>query len=329
MQQLTPVTSTRFAAIGFDEDAFQLFVQYHPTESEPKGAIWRYENVSPELFDDFRQAKSIGSFFGKTFQHNAEHPATKIKQDGTEDAQEPIAEPEPEPEPFRSQEEAVATAMVVAQKAKALAITSPDAYEQAGKELVALASEMKRRRDFFAPMKEAAFRTHREICAREAEALKPLQEAERMLTSGITSYRAVEERRRREEQERIDKAQREAAQADADKRAKEIAEERARAHEARGNQQAAAQVRANPAPVAPAYVAPAVVQKDVPQVEGLSFASDWDFAIDDPTQVPLSHEYYTLDEKKIRSKVKLMKQHCQIPGVRVFAVERARKRATA
>jgi hypothetical protein len=329
MQQLTSVTSSRFAAIGFDEDAFQLFVQYHATEKESHGAVWRYDNVSPELFDDFTKAKSLGSFFGKTFQGNPEHPATKIQQDGTEDAQVPIAVVEPEPEPFRSQEEAVATAMVVAQKAKALAITTPGAYEQAGRELVALASEMKRRRDFFAPMKDAAFKTHREICARETEALKPLQEAERMLTTGITSYRTAEERRRREEQERLDKAQREAAQAEADARSREIAEERARAHEARGNQEAAAQVRANPAPVMPAYVPPAVVQKDVPEVQGLSFASAWDFEIEDPTQVPLSHEYYTIDEKKIRNKVRDMKQHCKIPGVRVFPIERARKRATA
>lgn len=329
MQQLTPVTSTRFAAIGFDEEAFQLFVQYHPSTNEPKGAIWRYDNVSPELFDDFSKSKSIGSFFGKTFQGNPEHPATKIQQDGTEDAQEPIAAAEPEPEPFRSQEEAVATAMVVAQKAKALSITTPDAYEQAGKELVQIAMEMRRRRDFFKPMKDAAFKTHREICARETEALQPLQEAERMLSSGITSYRAAEDRRRREEQERLDKLQRERAQAEADQRAAEIAEERARAHEARGNQEAAAQVRANPAPVMPAYVPPSVVQKDVPEVQGLSFAAAWDFEIEDPTQVPLSHEYYTIDEKKIRNKVRDMKQHCKIPGVRVFPVERARKRATA
>jgi hypothetical protein len=329
MQQLTPVTSSRFAAIGFDEDGFQLFVQYHPTEKEPKGAIWRYDNVSPELFDDFRNAESIGKFFGQRLQGNPEHPATKIQQDGTEDAQVPIVVVEPEPEPFSSQEEAVATAMVVAQKAKALAITTPGAYEQAGRELVALASEMKRRRDFFAPMKDAAFKTHREICARETEALKPLQEAERMLTTGITSYRQAEEQRRRDEQYRLDNAQRLVAQAEADKRSKEIAEERARAHEARGNQEAAAQVRANPAPVMPAYVPPAVVQKDVPEVQGLSFAADFDFEIEDETQVPLSHEFYTLDPKKIRAKVKQMKQHCKIPGVRVFPIERARKRATA
>jgi hypothetical protein len=327
--QLKPVSSSRFQAIGFDDDAFQLYVQYHATQQEPHGAVWRYDNVSPELFDDFRNAESIGKFFGQRLQGNPEHPATKIQQDGTEDAQVPIADVEPEPEPFRSQEEAVATAMVVAQKAKALAITTPGAYEQAGRELVALASEMKRRRDFFSPMKDAAFKTHREICARETEALKPLQEAERMLTLGITTYRAVEERRRRDEQERIDKAQREVAQAEAVKRAAEIAEERARAHEARGNQEAAAEVRANPAPVMPAYVAPSVVQKDVPEVQGLSFAAAWDFEIEDATQVPLSHEYYTLDEKKIRNKVRDMKQHCKIPGVRVFPIERARKRATA
>ncbi|MFL6427858.1 MAG: KTSC domain-containing protein [Acidobacteriaceae bacterium] len=327
--QLTPVTSSRFAAIGFDEDAFQLFVQYHPTEKEPKGTVWRYDNVSPELFDDFRNADSIGKFFGMRIQGNPEHTATKIKLDGTDEAQEPIEEAAPPEVAFENPEDAIATAMVVANQAKQLQISTPDAYELAGRELVTLAREMARRKAFFQPMKEAAFKTHREICAREAEALKPLQEAERMLTAGITSYRAAEERRRREEQERIDKAQRERAQADADQRAVEIAEEKARSHEARGNQEAAAQVRANPVPVAPAYVPPAVLQKDVPKVEGLSFTDNWDFEIEDETQVPLSHDYYTLDERKIRAKVKLMKQHCKIPGVRVFPVERARKRASA
>lgn len=328
--QLTPVNSTRFKAIGFDEDEFHLFVQYHPTKADPDGTIWRYANVSPEQFDDMKRAESIGKYFGLHIQGNPDHPPLKVRQDGSEEAPEAAAEQEAIAEPaFRNPEDAIASAMVVANQAKQLQITTAAAYGQAGQELVRLASEIRRREAFFAPMKEAAYRTHKEICAREAEALRPLKEAERALSTGITRYREEEERRRRAEQDRIDAEQRRRAQEEADRRAQQLAEERAKMLEARGEEEKAAEVRMNPAPVAPAYVPPAVVQKEVPTVEGLSFAKDWDFEIVEPAQVPLSHDYYTLDEKKIRARVKQMKQHCQIPGVRVFPIERTRKRASA
>lgn len=330
--ELTPITSSRFQAIGYDEDLFQLFVQYHPTKGEAKGTIWRYDNVSPELFDDLKKAESIGKFFGQHIQGNPEYPAIKLEQDDSEMAQEPVVAEAPADstqQEFRNPEDAIATAMVVANQAKQLQITTAAAYEVAAQEIVRLAGEISRRKAFFAPMKEAAFRTHREICARETEALKPLQDAQQLLDSGIRSYRAAEERRRREEQDRIDAENRRKAQEEAAQRARELADERARALEARGQTEKAAEVRANPAPVAPAYVPPAVVHKDVPEVQGLSFAKDFDFEIVDETQIPLSHEYYTLDDKKIRAKVKRLKQHCQIPGVRVFPVERSRKRASA
>ncbi len=336
-QQLTPVKSSKFLAMGYDEDTFELFLQFHPTRADAAGAIYRYQNVSPELFDDLQKAESLGKFFNERILRNPDHPASRLPSGDAEQAQAPEAstaeqavEPEPQPaETFRDPEDAIATAVVVAKQARAIVISTPEAYGLAGRELVRIAGEIRRRREFFAPMKEAAFRAHRAICSRETEALQPLEQAERALTGGISQYRQAEEQRRRAEQDRIDAERRRLAQIEADERAKQAAEEQARQLEAKGQAEKAAQVRANPAPVAPAYVAPAIVQKDVPKVEGLSFAKVWDFEITDATQVPLSHEYYTLDESKIRAKVKALQGHTNIPGVRVFASERARKKSTA
>ncbi len=54
-----PVVSKSIAAIGYDDDAAVLEVEF------VSGAVYRYRGVSQDVFEDFRQAPSKGAFFNQ------------------------------------------------------------------------------------------------------------------------------------------------------------------------------------------------------------------------------------------------------------------------
>ncbi len=54
-----PVSSRSIAAIGYDDDAEVLEVEF------VTGHAYRYRGVSQDVFEDFRQAPSKGAFFNK------------------------------------------------------------------------------------------------------------------------------------------------------------------------------------------------------------------------------------------------------------------------
>ena len=52
-----PVVSESIAAIGYDDDAEVLEIEFIT------GSVYRYRGVSQDVFEDFRQAASKGGFF--------------------------------------------------------------------------------------------------------------------------------------------------------------------------------------------------------------------------------------------------------------------------
>lgn len=77
---LLPVESTQLAAIGHDAETNTLYIQFKARPDEVEGSIYSYQNVTPELFDDFRRARSIGSFFYNNIKPEvAKYPYTKIR----------------------------------------------------------------------------------------------------------------------------------------------------------------------------------------------------------------------------------------------------------
>jgi KTSC domain len=54
-----PVDSESIAAIGYDDDAEVLEVEF------VSGAVYRYRGVSQDVFEDFRQAPSKGAYFNR------------------------------------------------------------------------------------------------------------------------------------------------------------------------------------------------------------------------------------------------------------------------
>lgn len=78
----TPVKSSQIAAIGHDGvDTFQIDFP------RKDGGVSRYQytGVSPELFEEFKGAESIGSFFYKYIKPNVEdYPFTRLEDEKNE-----------------------------------------------------------------------------------------------------------------------------------------------------------------------------------------------------------------------------------------------------
>jgi hypothetical protein len=80
---MTPVQSSQIQAIGHDPASNTLAIQF----KSGKAPVYHYANVDGELFERFRTAESIGSFFYKTIKPHADkYPYTRAEsvKDGTE-----------------------------------------------------------------------------------------------------------------------------------------------------------------------------------------------------------------------------------------------------
>ena len=82
---MEPVESSQIRSIGHDEETSTLAIEFHGGG----GFHYRYANVSRELFEKMREAKSVGSFFYKNIRYKAdEFPYQRLHADEIE-AQEP------------------------------------------------------------------------------------------------------------------------------------------------------------------------------------------------------------------------------------------------
>lgn len=80
------VDSSQMAEIGYDADAQQALIRFHSkTEGKP-GSLYRYNNVSPEMFDEFANSESKGRWFGQNLKNAVEkHPYTRVDENGQQD----------------------------------------------------------------------------------------------------------------------------------------------------------------------------------------------------------------------------------------------------
>ncbi len=58
---LEEVESSQLAAVGYDAPSQTLAIRF----KHGAGAIYHYPGVSPELYQEFRAAESLGRFFGQ------------------------------------------------------------------------------------------------------------------------------------------------------------------------------------------------------------------------------------------------------------------------
>jgi hypothetical protein len=67
---MTPVRSSAFSHVDYNERAQSLTVQFH------SGDRHRYDHVGPALYDEMKRSASMGRFFAIRIKPH--HPATKV-----------------------------------------------------------------------------------------------------------------------------------------------------------------------------------------------------------------------------------------------------------
>lgn len=191
-------------------------------------------------------------------------------------------------------------------------ITDAAGLQAAVVERQELGAAMKTIEAYFAPLKSAAYRLHRELCDREAAVLAPLRARDRARVEAMQAFdRHVEAERRQHEQALAEAARRER---DA------IAAAEAAALESAG-ERATAEAVLHEAITAPAPVA--VAPDPLADVSGYKTRRTykWRYVGGDRAAALrlIPREYLTPDETKIGAYARAMKGSGTIPGIEFYA----------
>ena len=199
-----------------------------------------------------------------------------------------MTEVEIEPESAKDPEQKNAIAAFV-QKYSSLVVTNPEEYQDAGGLLARIKAEIKARLEYWKPAKKKLDEAHAEICKKEKDSIAPLKELEKTVGEKMSLWSQAEERKRRDEEVRLQADARKKAADDA-KRQADLLKKSGRPEEAKAViQQAAVPVQV-------------VVQSSVPKVAGLSERKSWKFRIVDPSK--LQRQFLKPDEVAIGALVR-------------------------
>jgi hypothetical protein len=164
----------------------------------------------------------------------------------------------------------------VMSKVKDIVVVDTATYETAGNALVYVKSTQKKVIDWFAPLKDAAYKSHKALTTRESETLVPLNDAEKKIKNAMSDYSMAQERIRREKEAEIRRQQEEE---------KRRAFEEAQKLEQEGKTEEAEQ--ALTAAIEAEDMAQFIhVEMPKPEVKGISTQTDWEVSITDETKVP-------------------------------------------
>ena len=185
----------------------------------------------------------------------------------------------------------------------ALAVKDKESYVAAAEFLVAVKGFRKRVEDAFGPMVKATHTAWKAACDLRKTADAPLDKAETILQPALDKFRREQERIRAEKEAKL--------QAEARKRAED--ERLAAAIEADKNGKSEEAEALIQAPVqAPVVVLP----KATPKVEGASVRRTWKARVTNAYLIP--REYLMVDEAKLNSVAKALKEGFSVPGAEAF-----------
>jgi len=241
-------------------------------------------------------------------------------------------------------------------QAKGLQVTDQASATRATELILAGKSLTKKIGEFFAPLKAAAKASWQGLVDKEKAELAKVEPVVDMLSKGISTWRAEEERKRRvaeEERLRIEREKKrledealwkvkqaeekaekerlwleqeterlrqEAAKTEDEAELKRIDEEREKLRQqALENQEAVdavADKAIDEAAKAEAAMEPAPIIPEAPRTAGLTSRDNWKAEIINPQIIP--REYLMPDEKKIGAVVRAAKGQITIPGVRIY-----------
>lgn len=209
------------------------------------------------------------------------------------------------------------TALV--QQHTGLKVVDEGSYEASAALSLEIARRLKVITEWFKPLKDAAYKLHKDLCAREAKAVEPLKALDAGNAGERTRWRAEQERKRRDEEARL--------QAIAKQEADALAAAQAAALEASG-EAALAEVVLEQAVAAPPPAV--VVETYVPKVKGLSTREEWFWrpigGDRKRAEQLVPREFLTLDDSKLTKYAKAMKADAKVPGIDFYSKDIEAKR---
>lgn len=201
--------------------------------------------------------------------------------------------------------EAAEKALTLYEQAKALSIQTSGDYFFAGQFLLSLKEQRKEIVTFFKPLKQKADEAKKAILDREKESLKPLDDAESIISPAMMSWKREEDRKAEEEARRL--------QEEARKREEERKLAEALQAEQEGDKEAAQAIIEEP------IEAPVIrVQSAAPKISGLTERKTWTFSIENEADIP--RLWLMVDTVKLGAFVRSDKGKTKIPGVKVWEV---------
>lgn len=194
-------------------------------------------------------------------------------------------------------------------------VTDAASYARVGDRLVDVAGHRKEIQDWFKPLKDWFYRAHRMVCDRENQVLQPLQAFESAGKENRLRLEREDERRRREEEQRLaDEARRQ----EQERLAAEAAQLEANGEHALA-QQVLEQAVETPAPVF-------AIASTLPQTKGITSRENWKWRpIGGDTSAAraravqlVPREFLCLDEKKLNAYAKAHGVSARIPGIQFY-----------
>lgn len=217
------------------------------------------------------------------------------------------------PSTYSGEDELTRSVSTVEAEANAVVVTNDIEYQKAaefGRLLKTKAAEVT---EFFKPIKDAAHKTHKQICDREKAMLKPISAAEKAIKAAMGKY-ATEKLM---EQQRIEAQLRQQAQAESDRLL-----EQAAALESAGDTRQANVMFTN-AQMADAAARGIALERNAPKANGISTTTDWQIVGIDAAQVPVDINGCVIrpvDEAAVMRLIRASKGKVIIPGIKYQAI---------
>ena len=217
------------------------------------------------------------------------------------------------PSTYNGEDELTRSVSAVEAQANAVVVTNDIEYQEAAEFGRMLKKKSAEVTEFFKPLKDAAHKTHKQICDREKAMLKPITAAEKVLKAAMGKY-AMEKLM---EQQRLEEQLRQQAQAESDRLL-----EQAAALESSGDTRQA-NVMFNNAQMADAAARNIALERNAPKANGISTTTDWQIVSVDASQVPVDLNGYVIrpvDESAVLKLIRASKGKVNIPGIKYQAI---------
>lgn len=198
----------------------------------------------------------------------------------------------------------------ISQDAMVMTVTDMNSYKQAGMVLLAFKEMDQSIKSYFKTLKESAHKAWKAICERENEELAKLVPGMNHLNKVMIVYKIEEDRKRREEEERL---RQEALRAEEERRLQDALQA-----EQEGNQDEAETILETPI-----YVPPPIVETQAPKIDGLGMQTTWGWKITNEALIP--RVYLKIDEIKINGIVRALKDKTNIAGIEVYPEQSIRR----